>query len=388
MKNKSININTIIYFLLLVPFFKPTCISFLYPKINIIYKLLQIISCLAILLLFLKKMRISKFIIYISLFQLIILVATFLNDGDIKTVIFDTIQVIATAIIIEIGLQNKKNSLIKSLLFIYEILLTINLITIFLYPNGMYVHPISHFRTNWFLGHDNNHIVYILSGIMVSFIYSYIEGKKVKARTIYLLIISIISIIVRKSATSIIGLSLLLLYVIFKKYIDRIKIANIYTYIITSFVVSISIVIFRIQNIFKYIIVDILHKDITFTGRTYIWDMVLKYIESKPILGYGYEDGLIRQAKYKYIGAVHTHNQLLEIIYQGGSIALLVFIFIIVLIAKELYEYKDNKIAHLISWTLFTYFIMVITEVFSIDRIIIIFTFGYNIKYLINTLER
>ncbi|MFR3202482.1 MAG: O-antigen ligase family protein [[Clostridium] leptum] len=71
------------------------------------------------------------------------------------------------------------------------------------------------------------------------------------------------------------------------------KLFNFRNYLILNILLFFVIVIFRMQNLFAFLIEDILHKNLTLTGRTVIWDRTLELIGEKPILGHGvpfYED--------------------------------------------------------------------------------------------------
>ena len=59
------------------------------------------------------------------------------------------------------------------------------------------------------------------------------------------------------------------------------------TLVIISIVIFVSIVFLRLQEVFSYLIVNILGKDLTFTGRTVIWDYYINEIKNSWVIGYG-----------------------------------------------------------------------------------------------------
>lgn len=86
---------------------------------------------------------------------------------------------------------------------------------------------------------------------------------------------------------------------------------------IAVLVLNVGIVIFKIQKIFSFFIVNILHKSIDLTGREKIWNRVLYWVMQKPIMGYGYETSEILQKKFmltdgSYFHFAHCHNFLLQ----------------------------------------------------------------------------
>ena len=68
-----------------------------------------------------------------------------------------------------------------------------------------------------------------------------------------------------------------------------------------------GIVLLRLQNIFSFIIQNILGKDLTFTGRTRIWDNAIEFIKARFIIGYGKETGAVIASKLGDIKFTHAH---------------------------------------------------------------------------------
>ena len=371
------------YFLLLVPFFKPPYFGVVSEMISSIYNICQIISAVITAFLVFRKRKISKIIIYITIFEAIIILSTIINDGNLKGCILNAIQAIVLCLLVDYGVRYNKKALLNSLLLIFEILIITNLITIFMFPDGMYSNPISGYKENWFLGFDNSHIVYLMLGITISVIYSYLYFKRLTLRTYFIIIISIITVLIRWSATGVVGILLLFIYLISRGLINKFKFFNIKNYTIIYLISFFGIVILRIQNYFSYLIVDVLKKDLTFTGRTHIWDRTITFIKQSPYIGCGYFEGIIRQYKYHIWGAVHAHDQILEILYLGGIALLIVFAIIIYLMIKELNKYRTYKLTKFISWIIFIFMIMMLTEVYSFEKIFLLVILASNIKHLI-----
>lgn len=373
----------IMYFFLLLPFFEPKYINVEFRSISTIFNILQIISFLIITLMYFKTKNKSKMPIYIFIFQLIILLSTFLNNGDMRSCISATINIMGLIMITDHGINNNTKSFLSSILFIFEILILINLITIFAFPNGMYINATSRTTENWFLGYDNSHIFIIMPALITSIVYSLFIKNKIIFRTVFLFIISIITIFTRWPATGVTVMIIFIMYIIFSKLINKSKILNIKTYITISIVSFFSIIVFRLQNLFSFFIVDFLKKDLTFTGRTYIWDYVLEFIKAKPLLGYGIENKLVRYYKTTHHRSFHAHNQFLEMAYQGGIVLVVAFIFIIFKTSKELYKYKTTKMSNVLSFCLFLYLILMLTEVCDLIYLFFIIVISFNINKLI-----
>ena len=178
-------------------------------------------------------------------------------------------------------------------------------------------------------------------------------------------------------------------FVIFRNTIfENTIILNIYNYIITYITLFFTIIIFRLQEIFRYLIVEILHKSLSFTGRTGIWDKTMELIKQKAIIGYGVENSTVRAAKMNFANATHAHNTILEILYKGGFLALAIYLYIIFIVAKQLNKFRDTMPSKIISITIFVFFVMMLTEARDVTNFYIILLLGYNVKNILNDINK
>lgn len=99
--------------------------------------------------------------------------------------------------------------------------------------------------------------------------------------------------------------------------------------------IGMALVIFLTENA-EYIVVEKLGKDMTLTGRTYIWPLVIAAINKRPWLGYGYQGfwqpwrgdanlGLEIITPDGFI-AMHSHNGFLDMALELGWGGLSLFI--------------------------------------------------------------
>lgn len=381
-------VSEISIFILLFPFFEPEYIISQVYTIHRFFLMYKYVVALIIAIIYLKKGKVSKFILGLLCYNLIIIVATKLNSsyGRISTAVNNAIDVIAVCLIIELELKKEPKRVINQLLLLFEILIYANFISMILYPNGLYSDAL--YDNNWLLGYDNKHIITILPGLMLTLIYSLYYGKGLKIRSIFLIIISCLSIVKNFSATSVLAIVLMVIFIVFRNMkFENTKIFNIYNYIITYVVLFFTIIIFRLQEIFSYLIVKVFHKSLTFTGRTNIWDKTIDLIKQKPIIGYGVENSTTRAEKIDFANATHAHNTILEILYKGGFIALIIYIYIIIIVAKQLNKYRDSMVSKIISVAIFVFFIMMLVEARDVTNFYIILLFGYNINRIIQDIQ-
>lgn len=380
-KNRTINIKNIFfllfYIILLIPFFEIPYFTEYLNKFNTLYDLLLMFSFMIILLWTFKKKYLSKINIYIIIMLVILFFSSLINGTDILFCLKDIIKIFGLSLLTEYGIKYDKNNFIKSASFFLSILVYINLISIIKYPIGLYMNKTGYIE-NWFLGYKNTHILYILPGILFNFLNGYNKKNQLTIYNYIFFIISFISTLLVNNGTGIIGLFIILLFLLFSKYISKVNIINIKNIIIAYIFLFFGIIIFRLQNIFKFLIVDILHKDLTFTGRTYIWDKAIKMISSKPLLGYG-------NVSFEYNKIIYsTHNMVLGVLHKTGIIGLFLFLCMMFVTIKELYFTRKENVSKLLCVFLIVYLIMMLTESYSFKLFFFILVICYNIKLLIN----
>ena len=334
-----------------------------WKKIGDIINIMRVFVCIWCLsYFFLKRVKIDKFISFVVLFYLSLLFSTFYFGQTYVNLLFEFISILSWIILFKTNIfDNKKffTNLENTFLF----LLTINLITIVLFPGGFYQNS-SGYSSNYFLGYDNNLITYIFPALALSFTNSYGETGKVGLKSIYLLIISLLSIILTWSATGVVAISIIV--VLFSIYTFKKKDFPINKYIIIVLSLFVCIVVLWLQNIFSFIIEGWRKKELSFTGRTYIWDIFIKQIKQSLFIGHGIVD-------YKYLikslNAGHAHDYFLQILYQGGIIALSMFLGFFFTAINKMKNCKQKKYVGII---IFAYLISFIFEAYTLTNMFII----------------
>ena len=110
---------------------------------------------------------------------------------------------------------------------------------------------------------------------------------------------------------------------------------------------------------FDSIIENVFQKKMTLSGRTDIWESALYYIAQSPISGYGTEDRDLNIVKITFN---HCHNIVLEILYRGGAIGLILFLIVLVAIGLEIRKSQDRQMVVYLSMV-----IGIMLAAFSVD---------------------
>jgi len=198
-------------------------------------------------------------------------------------------------------------------------------------------------------------------------------------------LISLLSVLLAWSGTCVIGMLIMTLgFVLAVLDIKNIDFRKLFT---IAVVLSLGILVFRIQDIFSEIIVGFLHKDLTFTGRIYAWDLAIKRIVENMFVGYGTINGgrLTIFDVWANTDSVSAHSYILEITLQGGLVGLGAIVTAYIVAGSKLLKNKDTQLCIFISFAVFAMLIMYITEgwVYHTFQYIILY-FAYYAYSFIN----
>ena len=377
-------------FFLMVPFFKPNYIYVKMPTLNTIflyylYGAIGFIFLYYISILIINKKAPSSIIVMVAFYAATLIISSFINDGALMAAVLEGFSYIALFILSELLLIRSLNLFLKVVTPILNLLVIINFLTLILWPNGMYrSYVVSeefwNSGNNWFLGYDNAFFAYVLPALLFSIIkYLYVDKTILsKFKAIAMTVICTYSIISRWQATAVVCI-IIFLFVLVLIQINKLPpIANAKTYLWGNVVVFLGFVVLRVQESFSYIIKSVLDKDLTFSGRTEIWDLSLQSISKAPILGYGIED---LTETINRISINSSHNQYLWILYRGGLVHFLPFIVMVFNVVKRLYEKRNIAYVKITAIALCTIFILWQFEAISTHSIMILFVFAYYVGY-------
>lgn len=255
-------------------------------------------------------------------------------------------------------------SIIRSIFAVLSILAIINFISLLLFPDGLYVTGATNQASeNWVLGFKNKHIVFFFPLILSTLYLCALDGVKVD-KVIVLLIVGL-SIAIAGSGTAIACLAVAFIFVLASFTKGKHSPFNARTYFLVSLALFVAVVILRLQDHFSFIIVDVLGKDLTFTNRTSLWDEALRHISEHPFVGAGYWEATRKHLLFNSQSIVSAHNYLLELMFTGGIISLLLFLGINFLLASRLRQYNSQRITRIASAIYFALSLALIVEVYE-----------------------
>lgn len=160
-----------------------------------------------------------------------------------------------------------------------------------------------------------------------------------------------------------------------------------------ALVINFSLVVLRIQNLFKWLIVDILGEDLTMDGRTIIWDFAVKDMRGHiPWLGAGIQpDGskdihvaTFNEWGHQLMGDRQAHNQLVSTFYFNGVPGLVCFIGLLFVAGANLSKVRDWRIVLFFSFGMFALALGMCTEMIGDNYYLYMLLLALNYAYLAN----
>ena len=307
-----------------------------------------------------------------------LLISTILNKGNIEKWITNFTLYLGSIMLIEKYIKKDNIKILKILVIVFYILTIGNTFSFIIFPEGL--SQTEYLKTPiYMLGIDNRFAFTYIPGLCIIGIYDLIKNKKITKVTFIYFFITFGTLLYFWSAGALLVESLFIIYYVCI-YKFHIKIQP-RLYFILAIAGFISLVFFRIQNLFAFFIVDILHKDLTLSSRTLIWDKALKIINQNKFIGIGIQKSNIMT---NLLTAFHSHCDFLNILLQSGIFGLAIYWVILYKALAHLSKYKKNDIVQLVAFSIGVLLIMLLVDTFDITaNLFILICIAYNIKYLV-----
>lgn len=320
----------------------------------------------SIVLLFIMIFRIRnarKSYLIVGSFYLTILLSTFINGRELLPAFYYSAENICFMILIDYFSRKKK--LITFLKYIKNVMGIVIIINLFfqILAQDFFGYTPSHNYNNFLI--SDNFLGYLyIPFIMLVYCTTFKKEKIVFiSQMTFWSLICLISLIKAWAATCLAIYTLFLIIML----LDRNKIfKKIYPLkgFIINVCISIMVIFLHIQNFFEWLIVGILHKSLTLSGRIYVWASAISNIKDKPWLGYGTVKGGRLSINYSNV-LKHTyfsHNIFLEVLIQGGIIAMVCLVITYFFAEKEMKKYPNCPINSVVCLSIFSILLMQFSE--------------------------
>jgi O-antigen ligase len=361
---------TLICFLLLFPIFEPQCISdHVFGNLDIIYRFIIFLGATYTGLdIFVKKKKIPLGICLFIFMEVWLLILTRYYSKGFNGYFWKAATIIYMLLIVT-DFSQEWNSLTNALMLHAEICIYLNVLSLIIFPERMYgLQSAAYGYTyEWFLGADNQFIEWLFPGAVISRLYHH--QNKSEHRSMFLTFAIFVNLFMQSSSTAIVGVFLFFLMTWFP--IIKAVVTPFRAILATAFV-FLNIVVFKNFTLVSGIVENVLHKDLTFTGRLSIWDGAVTQISERPLLGHGVYLDSQMVPLLGWLGATHCHDHYLQILFTGGAFVFAIFIGIQVLTLVGLRKKWDDSVARELAYALIAFDIICITEVLEYPLIYLI----------------
>ena len=344
------------YTLLMIALVYPIGYFYFAPQLRYVYGIGKwLIIALGICLILKGAYTPSKITLGIVALELYLLMVTVIREGNIARWMNYAIPNIAMAILVEYGISRKPSVTVKCIGMVGLMHLLINSLLGYRYDNGMNM---------YWLGLRVRIATYsfpILAVLLIAVFYFKKSNKGNRfwiLSTVVAFILSVQFFLKEQVATAIVSMVVFLIFFLIFCFAEKITDKFPMKAWLIEIGINIGIVFFGIQSKFSWLIEGILGKSLTFTGRTTIWNSAFQQASKHFIFGSGIGTAQVFNAN----GVVYEHNQLLNLYYSGGLVALILFLLIVFVCMKKVCRIRFSMINKIMATTLLTCSIEMITE--------------------------
>ena len=356
----------ILFLFLIIPFFKP--LYFQYDSqwqwaenIFVAWKVVAAAVILGILFIYVwNYSRISKIVLWTALFEISILVSTIYNRGYMERALIDGISMISYVSLLYLEIKYNCKRMLRLLNYLMVILLFLNLLSIILFPDGIPADLYGNTENAlFFMVIDNGSALFLAFVIVIVVLDGLINMRKITWKKGAVMGACLLSAVLSNSVTAIITVIILLLSVIFVLFSDFTRFQNPKLFMIIYLILILYLFSMQENVVTDFIMTNLFHRTGNFTGRYVLWSAAFNMIRMHPWLGYG-------RSAQDYIatwgGYYSSHNYILEIMLQGGIIALILFGVVVMAGVGRLYKMRHFKASTCLIFFLMTILIAAMME--------------------------
>lgn len=286
---------------------------------------------------FIQKNKMPAVVCWVICYHIILALFTFLDDNPNYGEIIKTAgPAIALCLLTWICITRDAKRYFISASFALGFLLFVNLISMVLFPSGLYITTGVEQDINYFLGFDNSFVLWTVPFVFHVATLSIIMQGRLMWWTIPCFVLAFATEAMTWAVTGMITIILEVALVIavctFKKTLSFQSI------ILISVVAFVLLVILKVQYHFSNIFELYLNKDVSFTGRVELWNSAIESFLNSPVIGSGISNDFL------YGIITQPHCLYLEVLYRGGIPLLIVLVLMFIELIKAGKRSNGNQL--------------------------------------------
>lgn len=311
-----------------------------------------------------KKM--SLMVMNVILFYGVLAVSTLMFSKSYGDYLTYMVQGVGLTIICQYYMDRNAYNYINLVRRLIVSFILLNVLTQILIPGGI---PRGDFRF-YFIGSRISFFQPYILGLYLCFVCEVLEYGELKLtlETMLLYAACIVSFLAERVTTGLIAMAILTMMLPLLK-------ARIYQFFDYTFLTVIALgawflIVIAFQTSYLGGVLGAFGEDLTFNSRTLIWRSALFHIIRSPIWGYGITaSGSFDLDMGSGIGVYGfrrpAHDQLLHVLYEGGAVAAVVYLLMLVVIGISVYKCKNRSLKYVTSCVMFVFNVASIVEIQS-----------------------
>lgn len=296
----------------------------------------------------------------------IILISSIINGRSLNDAIHDMISVVGMMLLFNCGFEIRKTKFIELMKVLLIALSIINFVSILLYPDGIYFR--SGYYANWVWGYKNVHIRYLIPACVLLINGRLKDNEKLGVVDYIALVFTLLSSVMVKSSTAIGGALIFALLVITENLRSK-GVQRFIKFFINPLTITIGIavlyyvVLWGDSAFLGGVLQKYFGRDLTFTGRVYIWTKCIDLIKTHLLFGMGYLNNVEFYSLINIGIGAHPHNYFIGILFYGGIISFVMFFMAYIRTFKNYRANKNNAAANICLWAILSFLVMGISDV-------------------------
>ena len=241
----------------------------------------------------------------------------------------------------------------------YLVLLVLNVV--FYYFPQLYVGEAKQWREVFFLGSKNRAGWPVMLGLFFGTLHDRLGGKKWEL--VLFLILATANALLIHSAMTLIGIFFFLVFAVLpvtRNLAEKTDLAVLVLLIMILFVVLMWFLLPITTSRPVAAVLEMLGKDPWLSDRYAVWLFAMEIILERPFLGYGLQadSSFIPHFNDYGINLHHGHNEMVQTLYEGGLLTLVLALLMLFYTAKRLRGSGRSAVAAVCKVALFTFLLM------------------------------
>ncbi len=290
---------------------------------------------------------------------------------------------LAIALYVDIEVNNEPKRLLKVLAFIYTAYVLANNILVMIFPNGIYKVAESVFHKGHLLGDDNAIIYVALPGMVILALYSYMKKGKITGFAWFNILLCEVVLVRLWSGSALVCFALFIVLLFISVNIKKLPPS---TELIAFLAIMILIFAGGSLPFVQRFVVNFLHKDVTFSSRSFMWAHAFQMFIERPLFGYGgyFTVGMNQYGRYSY----PVHTPYLQMLIDGGLVLVAEYFLALRKGYANLQKHFNTVESQILAAGLTAISVNYIFEWSRLMHMMIILTLAINIDKLIASRER